>query len=60
MMEMNLLKAFMLGMILKKGGNILDLKPFGYIEGVKDGDWKVKRENGKNTYYEWIEGVYTF
>jgi len=38
---------------------LLNLEPFGYVEGVKDGDWKVKRENGKNSYYRWIEGVYT-
>ena len=38
---------------------LLNLKPFGYIEGVKEGDWKVKRENGKNTYYEWEAGAYT-
>ena len=37
---------------------LLDLNPFGYIEGVKDGDWKVLRNSGKNTYYEWYEGVY--
>jgi hypothetical protein len=23
---------------------LLDLKPFGYVEGVKNGDWKVKRK----------------
>jgi hypothetical protein len=38
---------------------LLDLEPFGYVEGVKNGDWKVKRENGKNSYYRWIAGVYT-
>lgn len=38
---------------------LLSLEPFGYVEGVKDGDWKVKREDGKNSYYRWIEGVYT-
>ena len=38
---------------------LLSLEPFGYIEGVKNGDWKVKRENGKNKYYRWIAGVYT-
>ena len=43
----------------EKRWDILDLKPFGYIEGVKDGDWKVKRENGQNTYYEWEAGAYT-
>lgn len=37
---------------------LLSLGTFGYIEGVKDGDWKVKRENGKNSYYRWIAGVY--
>jgi len=42
----------------EKRWDILDLKPFGYIEGVKEGDWKVKRENGRNTYYKWIEGEY--
>jgi hypothetical protein len=38
---------------------LLDLGSFGYVEGVKNGDWKVKRENGKNSYYRWIAGVYT-
>lgn len=38
---------------------LLDLGPFGYVGGVKNGDWKVKRENGKNKYYRWIAGVYT-
>jgi hypothetical protein len=42
----------------EKRFEILDLKPFGYIEGIKDGDWKVLRNSGTNTYYEWDEGVY--
>ena len=41
----------------EKRFEILDLKPFDVV-GIKDGAWKVQRENGKNTYYEWDEGVY--
>jgi hypothetical protein len=36
----------------------IDLQPFGYIEGVKDGDWKIKRDGNSNSYYEWISGFY--
>ena len=42
-------KGFYAWDVKEKRWEILDLKPFGYVEGVKDGDWKVKRENGKNT-----------
>jgi len=52
-------KGFYAWDVKEKRWEILDLKPFSYIEGVKDGDWKVKREDGKNSYYRWIEGVYT-
>ena len=52
-------KGFYAWDVKEKRWEILDLKPFGYVEGVKDGDWKVKRENGKNTYYEWEAGAYT-
>jgi hypothetical protein len=58
MMGMNILKAFMLLMLKKIDGELLDLKPFSYIEGIKNGDWKVLRNSGKNTYYEWYEGKY--
>jgi hypothetical protein len=51
-------KGFYVWDVQEKRWELLDLKPFGYIEGVKDGDWKVKRENGENTYYEWYEGEY--
>jgi hypothetical protein len=30
--------------VQEKRWELLDLKPFGYIEGVKNGDWKVKRK----------------
>jgi hypothetical protein len=45
----------MLWDVQEKRWELLDLKPFGYVEGIKNGDWKVKRENGKNTYYEWMQ-----
>jgi hypothetical protein len=51
-------KGFYAWDVQEKRWELLDLKPFGYIEGIKNGDWKVKRENGENTYYEWYEGKY--
>jgi hypothetical protein len=51
-------KGFYVWDNFEKRWELLDLKPFGYIEGVKDGDWKVYRKDSKNTYYEWFGGVY--
>ncbi len=51
-------KGFYVWDDFEKRWELLDLKPLGYIEGVKDGDWKVLRNSGENTYYEWYEGVY--
>ena len=42
----------------EKRWEFIDLQPFGYIEGVKDGDWKIKRDGNTNSYYEWIAGSY--
>jgi hypothetical protein len=50
-------KGFYAWDVQEKRWELLDLKPFGYIEGIKNGDWKVKK-NGENTYYEWYEGEY--
>ena len=52
------IKGFYAWDVFEKKWELLDLKPFGYIEGLESGDWKVKRENGVNTYYEWFGGVY--
>jgi len=51
-------KGFYAWDVQEKRWELLDLKPFGYIEGIKNGDWKVLRNRGKNTYYEWSAGEY--